>query len=64
MINVLVSNGQLYSYNESNNFWADLGFINNIYKDIDLQVIGGIRCSRGFYYFFKGSILSEIKLIF
>ena len=57
MIHILLKYGKLYSYNEAYNVWTEMGFINNIYKDIDLEVKWGIRCSRGFYYFFKGSIL-------
>ena len=56
MIHILVYGGKLFFYNESNNFWTEIGFINNIFKDIDIDVKGGVRCSKGFHYFFKGSI--------
>ncbi len=51
----------LYSFNNLNNTWTEIGGLKIIFKnfgrvDSEYWITGGVRCKRGFNYFFQGFV--------
>jgi hypothetical protein len=45
---------RLYSFNNLTNTWTDMGHLREKFENIGPNVRGGVRCKRGYNYFFEG----------
>jgi hypothetical protein len=57
---VLLDGRILWRYDEANHGWKNTGNIDITYPRLELEVRGGVKCKKGYTWFFKSNGLHVI----
>ena len=52
---VLIDGSTLWAYDETKGGWRNNGLIKNRYQKLENDVRGGVKCKRGYSWFFKSN---------